>query len=129
MRRGHLGLPPAFPGNSRLPVYSVVLLITLKMSDFKKRTGRKYQSDAFSAEGDHTFSDFLSSVSVWITLLLGYFGIHIERYITFLIGIMVLNIGIKLFFRSIKTFGIKIQTAIHNNRQAPIPMLFTSCAR
>ncbi len=88
---------------------SLVLLITLKMSEFKKRTGRKYRSDAFSAEGDHTFSDFLSSVSVWVTLLLGYFGIHIERVITFLIGIMVLNIGIKLFCKSVKTFGIKFQ--------------------
>jgi membrane protease subunit HflK len=88
---------------------SVVLFITLKMSEFKKRTGKKYQSDAFSAEGDHTFSDFLSSLSVWVTLLLGYFGIHIERVITFLIGIMVLNIGVKLFYRSIKTFGIKLK--------------------
>ncbi|MBN2418229.1 MAG: protease modulator HflK family protein, partial [Deltaproteobacteria bacterium] len=67
----------------------------------------KYDSDAFSAEGVHTFSDFLSSVSVWITLLLGYFGVHIERVITFLIGIVVLNIGIRLFFRSLKKFGLR----------------------
>ena len=43
---------------------SIVLLITLRMSQYKKRIGEKYDSDAFSAEGDHTFSDFLSSASV-----------------------------------------------------------------
>ncbi|MBN1907462.1 MAG: protease modulator HflK family protein [Deltaproteobacteria bacterium] len=86
---------------------SIVLLITLKMSEFKKRIGAKYNSDAFSAEGDHTFSDFLSSVSVWITLLLGYFGVHIERLISLLIGLVVLNIGIRLFFTSVKRFGFK----------------------
>ena len=80
---------------------SIVLLITLRMSEYKKRIGEKYNSDAFTAEGDHTFSDFLSSVSVWITLLLGYFGIHIERIITFLIGIAVLNIGIRLLYKFI----------------------------
>ena len=88
---------------------SVVLLITFKMSDYKKRIGAMYNSDAFSAEGDHTFSDFLSSVSVWITLLLGYFGIHIERIVTLLIGIIVLNIGLRLFFRSLKSFGLKLK--------------------
>lgn len=107
--------PGAFTLISDIPLViafagiSVVLFITLKMAEFKKRTGNKYQSAAFSAEGDHTYSDFLSSVSVWVTLLLGYFGIHIERIITCLIGIMVLNIGIKLFCRSIKSFGIKFR--------------------
>jgi membrane protease subunit HflK len=88
---------------------SIVLLITLRMSQYKKRIGEKYDSDAFSAEGDHTFSDFLSSASVWITLLLGYFGIHIARVITFLIGVAVLHIGIRLFYRSLKTFGIEFR--------------------
>jgi membrane protease subunit HflK len=88
---------------------SIVLLITLKMSEYKRRIGEKYNSDAFSAEGVHTFSDFLSSMSVWITLLMGYFGIHIERMITFLIGIAVLNIGLRLLYRSLITFGIRFR--------------------
>jgi len=83
---------------------SVVLAITLKMAKFKKTTGVKYQSVAFSAEGDHTYSDFLSSSGVWITLFLGYFGIHIERLTTALIGLVVLNIGIKLALRSLRLF-------------------------
>ena len=86
---------------------SAILIITLKMSEYKKRIGVRYHSDAFSAEGEHTFSDFLSSVSVWLTLLLGYFGIHIERVITFLIAIVVLNIGVRLIFRSLKSVGLK----------------------
>ncbi|MBN2039444.1 MAG: protease modulator HflK family protein [Spirochaetes bacterium] len=88
---------------------SLILFITLKMSAFKKETGKKYDSAAFTAEGDHTFSDFLSSVSVWATLLLGYFSIHIERLITFFIAIAVLNIGIRLLYKSLKLFGFKFK--------------------
>lgn len=70
--------------------------VTLGMSRFKSGIGEKHDSVAFMAEGIHTYSDFFTSIGVWLTLLLGYFGIHIERITAFIIGVAVLRIGVKL---------------------------------
>jgi HflK protein len=75
---------------------SITCIVTLVMSRFKSRIGKEHASVAFMAEGVHTYSDFFTSLGVWVTLLLGYFGIHIERITAFIIGIVVLRIGVKL---------------------------------
>ena len=85
---------------------SIALGLTFTMSRFKRRIGEQYASIAFIAEGMHTHSDFLTSAGVWLTLLLGYFGIHIERVTTLLIGLAVFQIGLRLFFQALQAFSI-----------------------
>jgi membrane protease subunit HflK len=75
---------------------SIACAVTIVMSRFKSRIGKKHDSVAFMAEGIHSYSDFFTSLGVWFTLLLGYFGIHLERITAFIIGIVVLRIGVKL---------------------------------
>jgi membrane protease subunit HflK len=75
---------------------SIACAVTLVMYRFKSGIGKKHNSVAFMAEGIHSYSDFFTSFGVWLTLLLGYFGIHLERITTFIIGIVVLKIGVKL---------------------------------
>jgi membrane protease subunit HflK len=81
---------------------SIALLITFAMSRFKRRVGETYASIAFIAEGMHTRSDFLTSFGVWLTLCLGYFGVHIERVMTLLVSLAVLRIGIELLFQALQ---------------------------
>lgn len=75
---------------------SIACAVTLVMYRFKSGIGKKHDSVAFMAEGIHSYSDFFTSFGVWLTLLLGYFGIHLERITAFIIGIVVLRIGVKL---------------------------------
>ena len=80
---------------------SLALTIAFAMAQFKRRIGDRYDSIAFLAEGKHSYADFLTSFGVWLTLVAGYFGIHIERLMTVLVGIAVLHIGIRLFMEAI----------------------------
>ncbi len=84
---------------------SIASLIALLIAGFKSKIGKEHDSLAFTAEGVHTFSDFISSFGVWFTLLFGYFGIHIERMMTFIIGLVIFQIGIRLVFKVIKISG------------------------
>ena len=54
----------------------------------------------------HTYSDFFTSFGVWLTLLLGYFSIHIERVMTFIVGIFILRIGINMFVKAISFLNL-----------------------
>ncbi|KPL06440.1 hypothetical protein AMJ86_08505, partial [bacterium SM23_57] len=85
---------------------SVACVVAFAMSLFKQRIGEKHNSIAFAAEGMHTRSDFYTSFGVWVTLLLGYFGIHIERLMTLIIGLIVLRIGLKLLYKALEFFHI-----------------------
>jgi len=78
---------------------SIACIVMLLIARFKANTGKKYDSMAFTAEGIHTFSDFTSSFGVWLTLIFGYFGIHIERIMTFIIGLFIIQLGIRLVLR------------------------------
>ncbi len=84
---------------------SIACMIALLIAGFKSKIGKKHNSLAFTAEGVHTFSDFISSFGVWFTLLFGYFGIHIERIMTFIIGLVIFQIGIRLGFKVLKIAG------------------------
>ncbi|MCP4631726.1 MAG: protease modulator HflK family protein [candidate division Zixibacteria bacterium] len=92
------------------------------MFRYKQRIGRDYNSIAFFAESLHTFSDFLTSIGVLITLLLGFFGIHIERLMTFLVGIIVFRIGFRLLLRGFEFFDISFKTGFRLSRILPLQL-------
>ena len=85
---------------------SIACAIAISMSHFKIKVGEKHNSIAFIAEGMHTYSDFFTSFGVWLTLFLGYFSIHIERVMTFIVGIFILRIGIKILIKAISFFNL-----------------------
>ncbi len=85
---------------------SIACFIAIKMSHFKRKIGEKHNSIAFIAEGMHTYSDFFTSLGVWLTLFLGYFSIHIERVMTFIVGVFILRIGINMFVKAISFFNL-----------------------
>ena len=85
---------------------SIALGVIFAMSRFKRQVGEQYASVAFIAEGMHTQSDFLTSAGVWLTLLLGYFNVHLERIMTLFVGLAVFHIGVRLFIRALKAFSM-----------------------
>ncbi len=88
---------------------SLAIAIAFAMFRFKRRVGEKRQSIAFVAESAHTFSDFLTSIGVWLTLVLGFFGVHIERITTFVVGLIVIRIGALIFIRAMNFFGLSFK--------------------
>ena len=86
---------------------SCALVVTFVMAGYKKRIGRRYDSPLFEAEGAHTHSDFLTSLGVWVTLLVGYFGLDIERPMTALIGLAILNMAARLLTRTIGQLRVR----------------------
>ncbi|MBC8278924.1 MAG: cation transporter [FCB group bacterium] len=81
--------------------------IAFKMFRFKRRTGLKHDSIAFTAESVHTFSDFFTTFGVWITLMLGFFGVQIERWMTLIVGLVIIRISFRLLGLSLRNFGYK----------------------
>ncbi|MBN2543824.1 protease modulator HflK family protein [bacterium] len=82
----------------------ITIIVTFLMSNYKRNIGKKHDSVAFEAEGIHTFADFLTSLGAWVTIFLLYFGLNIEKFTSFIIGLAVLRIGIMLFIRSFGLF-------------------------
>ncbi len=89
---------------------SVILGITLAVALYKQKVGRENDSIAFKAEGLHTYSDFLTSLGVWITLFVGYFGAQIGRIMSFIIALAVFQIGLRILISSFRSFqfGFKL---------------------
>ncbi len=89
---------------------SVILGVILVMARYKKDN----DSIAFKAESIHTYSGFLTSLGVWVTLLIGYFGFQIGRVMSLIIALAVLQIGLKLFFSSFQSFqfGFRLPSRI-----------------
>ncbi len=85
---------------------SVIMVVTLMMANYKKEVGRTNDSIAFKAEGLHTYSDFLTSLGVWLTLFIAYFDVQIGRFTSFIIALAVLQIGLKLFIGSVRALPI-----------------------
>ncbi len=81
---------------------SLALVITFSMARFKRRIGRELDSPMFEAEGVHTYADFVTSFGVWCTLLVGYFGLDIERWMTGVIGLVILRMAFDLLWRTIR---------------------------
>ena len=81
--------------------------VAFKMFRFKQKTGLKHHSIAFTAESVHTFSDFFTTFGVWITLVLGFFGIQIERWMTLIVGLVIIRISFRLLGLSLRNFGYK----------------------
>lgn len=100
-------LTPGFPVIFAFIAVGIACAVTLGVSLYKSGIGEKYHSIVFTAEGRHTYSDFFTSLSVWITLLLGYLGIHVERITALVMGIIVLQIGIKLASDILNMYGIR----------------------
>ena len=85
---------------------TIAIAVTFYMSLYKRRIGEKFNSFAFKAESKHTFSDFLTSLGIWVTLIFGYFGIHFEKFTTLIVGLIVIKIGFSLFFQALKFFDL-----------------------
>ena len=112
-------LSPNIPLIVAIAGISIACAVSFRMFRFKRRVGKEQKSIAFSAESDHTFSDFFTSIGVLVTLLLGYFGIHIERLTTFIIGIVVIRIGITLHLRSLRFFNISFHPSFDFTEYLP----------
>jgi len=54
----------------------------------------------------HTYSDFFTFFGFWLTLLLGYFSIHVERMMAFIVGVFILRIGIKILIKAISFLNL-----------------------
>ena len=81
--------------------------VAFKMFRFKHKTGLEHDSIAFTAESVHTFSDFFTTFGVWITLILGFFGVQIERWMTLIVGLVIIRISFRLLGLSLRNFGYK----------------------
>ena len=105
----------SFAGRAEIPIVvtlagvSLILGITLVMARYKHRVGKENDSIAFKAEGLHTYSDFLTSLGVWITLFIGYFGPQIGRLMSIVIALAVLQIGLKLLLSSLKSIKFPLR--------------------
>ena len=101
---------------------SLILLITLFASVFKSRIGKTHDSDIFSAESDHTYSDFLTSAGVWISLFLGYFGCQVAWIMSIIISIIVFLIGVRMLFKVWRRSGIKFKRPFGDRAFISAPM-------
>ena len=97
----------------------IAAAIAFKMFIFKQKVGKKYDSVAFSAESMHTYSDFFTTLGVWLTLVCGFFGIQFERWMTLIVGLVVIRISFKLFLTSARFFGISFTPAKTLRRRTP----------
>lgn len=98
---------------------SIACWVSFFMFRFKRRIGRQYDSIAFTAEYAHTYSDFFTSLGVLVTLILGYFGIHVERYAALIVGLIVLRVGIRIHARSLEYFNISLKAEPETFRKIP----------
>ncbi|MEA3494350.1 MAG: cation transporter [Candidatus Margulisiibacteriota bacterium] len=98
---------------------SLALGVILVICRFKRRVGEKYHSIAFIAEGMHSHSDFFTSFGVWCTLLLGYFGVHIERITTLVVAVAVFCIGGRLLYEALRFFDLDYTTIVRGNSLIP----------
>jgi len=109
-------LRPAIPLIIAIAGCSVACGISFIMFRFKRKVGLARDSIAFIAESVHTLSDFFTSLGVWMTLILGYFGVHIERLMTLVVGLIILRIGLKISFLSLDFFDVKVRLVRLINR-------------
>ncbi len=93
--------------------------IAFYMSRYKHRIAHKFNSIAFLAESAHTYSDFFTSLGVLFTLILGYFGIHIERLMTFLVAVVVFRIGVLIHLRALRFFNISLTMDLEKSTALP----------
>jgi cation diffusion facilitator family transporter len=78
--------------------------VNLAVGTYLLRAGRKYKSEALSADGHHLLTDFYTSAGVIIGLLLYSFTgyIWLDPLVACLVALNILIPGIKLFSRSFK---------------------------
>ena len=98
---------------------SIACAVAFEMFRFKRRMGKEHSSIAFLAESDHTRSDYFTSFGVLLTLVIGYFGIHIERLTTLFVGIMVLRVGFLLLFKALRYFNLYAAVSIKTEQLLP----------
>jgi len=91
---------------------SGILVVALTVSRFKIRVGKKHDSMAFTAEGYHTYSDFLTTLGVWVTLLLGYFNIQVSWVMSLVLALVVFQIGVRLLLKALRLFGIGLRVPV-----------------
>jgi len=97
---------PQAPKNLGIGLYILggAGIINLIVGAYLLRSGRKYKSDALSADGRHLLTDFYTSAGVIIGLLLYRFTgyVWLDPFIACLVALNILIPGIKLFTKSFK---------------------------
>ena len=97
---------PQAPKNLGIGLYILggAGIINLIVGAYLLRAGRKYKSDALSADGRHLLTDFYTSAGVIIGLLLYRFTgyVWLDPFIACLVALNILIPGIKLFTKSFK---------------------------
>ena len=117
--------PTGFVLKTGIPLVIAILgtgiacAVAFEMFRFKRRIGEKHKSIAFAAESYHTHSDYFTSFGVLMTLILGYFGVHIERLTTLIVGIIVFRIGIRLLFQALRFFNLSLKIEFKTEKLLP----------
>jgi cation diffusion facilitator family transporter len=97
---------PQAPKNLGIGLYILggAGIINLIVGAYLVRAGRKYKSDALSADGRHLLTDFYTSAGVIIGLLLYRFTgyVWLDPFIACLVALNILIPGINLFTKSFK---------------------------
>jgi cation diffusion facilitator family transporter len=97
---------PQAPKNLGIGLYILggAGIINLIVGAYLLRAGRKYKSDALSADGRHLLTDFYTSAGVIIGLLLYRFTgyVWLDPFIACLVALNILIPGINLFTKSFK---------------------------
>lgn len=97
---------------------SLALVVTFSMARYKRRIGRELDSPMFEAESVHTYADFLTSLGVWLTLLVGYFGVDVERWMTGIIGLVILHMALDLVRGTLRRLQMSWPTSLRRGARA-----------
>lgn len=83
--------------NLTLIILATAILVKLLLASFVKKAGKKAMSKALEASGDDARNDALLSASVLASaLVMRFFGLSLEAYVSVLISVFIIKSGIEM---------------------------------
>ncbi len=83
--------------NLTLVILATAILVKLLLASFVKKAGKKAMSKALEASGDDARNDALLSASVLASaLVMRFFGLSLEAYVSVLISVFIIKSGIEM---------------------------------
>ena len=83
--------------NLTLIILATAILVKLLLASFVKKAGKKAMSKALEASGDDARNDALLSASVLASaLVMRFFGLSLESYVSVLISVFIIKSGIEM---------------------------------
>lgn len=83
--------------NLTLAILATAILVKLLLASFVKKAGKKAMSKALEASGDDARNDALLSASVLASaLVMRFFGLSLEAYVSVLISVFIIKSGIEM---------------------------------